>query len=74
MTPPLKFQEKGIFKSEPRARALAKKLKDQGKTVRVERQHLPAYGGAAISGLCFVLKVKAKKPFFGRNYIIDTKV
>lgn len=74
MTPPLKFQEKGIFKSEKRAHAYADKLKLKGKTTRVEKQHLPSYGGAAISGLCFSVRVKAKKPFFGRNYIIDTKV
>jgi len=31
----LKFREKGVFKSEPRARAYAETLKQKGKRVRV---------------------------------------
>lgn len=40
----LKFREKGVFKSEPRARAYAETLKQKGKRVRVETRQDPQYG------------------------------
>lgn len=61
----LKFREKGIFKSEPRARAYAAALKQKGKRVRVERVEFPTYGKV------FAVKVWAARDFRGRSYKID---
>jgi len=61
----LKFREKGVFKSEPRARAYAETLKQKGKRVRVERLEDPQYGKI------FSVRVWAAQEFRGRNFKID---
>ena len=61
----LKFREKGVFKSEPRARAYAEALKQKGKRVRVETQQDPQYGKI------YSVRVWAAQEFRGRNFKID---
>jgi hypothetical protein len=61
----LKFREKGVFKSEPRARAYAETLKQKGKRVRVERLEDPQYGRI------YSVRVWAAQEFRGRNFKID---
>jgi len=62
----LKFREKGVFKSEPRARAYAETLKQKGKRVRVETQYV---SGANGFGGC-VPKLVSNKNF---AYVYDTR-
>jgi len=61
----LKFREKGVFKSEPRARAYAETLKQKGKRVRVERLEDPQYGKI------FSVRVWAAQEFRGRSFKLD---
>jgi len=61
----LKFREKGVFKSEPRARAYAETLKQKGKRVRVERLEDPQYGKI------FAVRVWAAQEFRGRSFKLD---
>ena len=68
-----KYREKGIFKSEKRARAYAEKLKARGLKVRVEHHELPCYGGAAICGKCWSVRIWCRNQPWGRNYRIDTR-
>jgi len=58
----LKFREKGVFKSEPRARAYAETLKQKGKRVRVETRQDPQYGKI------YSVRVWAAQDFRGRSF------
>jgi hypothetical protein len=61
----LKFREKGVFKSEPRARAYAETLKQRGKRVRVETRQDPQYGKI------YSVRVWAAQEFRGRSFKLD---
>lgn len=61
----LKFREKGVFKSEPRARAYAETLKQNGKRVRVETRQDPQYGKI------YSVRVWAAQEFRGRSFKLD---
>lgn len=61
----LKFREKGVFKSEPRARAYAETLKQKGKRVRVETRQDPQYGKI------YSVRVWAAQEFRGRSFKLD---
>ena len=61
----LKFREKGVFKSEPRARAYAETLKQKGKRVRVETRQDPQYGRI------YSVRVWAAQEFRGRSFKLD---
>jgi len=60
-----KFREKGVFKSEPRARAYAETLKQKGKRVRVETRQDPQYGKI------YSVRVWAAQEFRGRSFKLD---
>ncbi len=61
----LKFREKGVFKSEPRARAYAETRKQKGKRVRVETRQDPQYGKI------YSVRVWAAQEFRGRSFKLD---
>ena len=61
----LKFREKGVFKSEPRARAYAETLKQKGKRVRVVTRQDPQYGKI------YSVRVWAAQEFRGRSFKLD---
>lgn len=61
----LKFREKGVFKSEPWARAYAETLKQKGKRVRVETRQDPQYGKI------YSVRVWAAQEFRGRSFKLD---
>ena len=60
-----KFREKGVFKSEPRARAYAETLKQKGKRGRVETRQDPQYGRI------YSVRVWAAQEFRGRSFKLD---
>jgi len=70
----MKFREIGVFKSKPKAEAWATTLRAKGKRIRIEKQILPVYGGAAITGTAYSVKEWRGTEVLGRRYRIDTKV